>query len=230
MTATPSDLQIGGAPVVTITAADAPPAGPAILDATVLPGRGMMLLQASLRLPSGEIVDAIHAPAPAEAAKALSGGEDDFAGNRSFTFGGCLLAPFANRIRGRALPGAREIESLIDGRPVRLLRNWGGKAAGAEQYAMHGFLLDAEVPFEAEPDRIRGHLAAGDFGGRWPGRVDLDFEYRLERGGLVLRIDARNAGEGPLPLGLGWHPLPAPAQRPTRPGPPAAAGRPARRG
>lgn len=200
-------VTIGGQPVVTLSAQDAPREGPAILQAEVLPGRGMMLLQARVRLASGKLVDALYAPQPAAAAKALDGGPDDFNGNRSFSFGGALLAPFANRIRGRPLGGTREMETRIAGHTVRLPRNWGGKAEGAEQYAMHGLILDAEVPFEQpSADRVTGRLAAGDFGGRWPGRLAFEFEWRLAGGGLELTVGARNMGEEPAPLGLGWHP------------------------
>lgn len=199
-------IEIGGAPVVTLQGE--PPAGqPGFVEAQILPGRGMMLLQARLRLPSGDVVDALAAPPLAEAARALSGGPDDFAGNQAFAFGGCLLAPYANRIRGQALPDAREIEAEIDGRRMRLPRNWGGKAPGAEQYSMHGLILDASVPFrQPEPGRLTGTLDAGDFGGRWPGRLALDFEWRLEAGALSVRITARNVGDEALPVGLGWHP------------------------
>ena len=200
-------LRIGGAPAVTLTARDLPAHGPAFTEAVVLPGRGMMLLQARLRLPSGEIVDALHAPSAEAAARALSGGPDDFAGNQAFAFGGAILAPYANRIRGRAVPGAREIETVVGGQVVRLPRNWGGKAPGAEQYAMHGLILDAAVPFESpSPALLRGRLEAGDFGGHWPSRCQLDFEWRLEAGALVLAVTARNTGDAVLPLGLGWHP------------------------
>ena len=200
-------VRIGGAPIVTLLAEDAPSRGPAFLEAQLLPGRGMMLLQARLRLPSGEVVDALHAPGPQAAAQALSGGPDDFAGNAAFSFGGAILAPYANRIRGRGCDGAREIETVVAGRTVRLPRNWGGKAAGAEQYAMHGLILDAAVPYQQpSPDRVTGRLAAGDFGGRWPGRIELDFEWRLAGGELRLSIRATNVGDGLAPIGIGWHP------------------------
>jgi galactose mutarotase-like enzyme len=167
----------------------------------------MMLLQARLRLPSGEVVDALHAPSPDGAAREMDGGADDFAGNRSFAFGGAILAPYANRITGAPVEGAREIETVVDGRRVRLPRNWGGKAPGAAQYAMHGLILDADVPYETpSPDRIIGQLAAGDFGGRWPGTLALDFDWRLEAGALSLSVTARNVGDDALPLGLGFHP------------------------
>lgn len=200
-------VTIGGAPVVTLTAQDAPADGPAFLEAQVLPGRGMMLLQARLRLPSGEVVEALYAPAPALAARALDGGPEDFAGSKSFSFGGAILAPYANRIRGRALADSREIETTIDGRAVRLPRNWGGKAPGAEQYAMHGLILDAPVAYaQPAPDRVTGRLAAGDFGGHWPGRLAFDVQWSLAGGALTLWVEARNVGDAPAPVGIGWHP------------------------
>ena len=45
-------LLIGGAPPLVLRADGGPAAGPTFVEAVVLPGRGMMLLQARLRLPS----------------------------------------------------------------------------------------------------------------------------------------------------------------------------------
>src|SRR3954454_16355340 len=101
-------LRIGGEPLVMLRAVPPPTHGPAFVEASILPGRGMMLLQARLQLTSGEVIDAITSPSPDEAARRLSGGADDFAGNQSFGFGGALLAPYANRIRGRPLADVRE--------------------------------------------------------------------------------------------------------------------------
>jgi galactose mutarotase-like enzyme len=200
-------LQIGGAPVVTLRADNVPADGPAVIEAEVLPGRGMMLLQARLRLATGEVVEVIEAPSPQEAARRLDGGPEDFAGNASFGFGGAILAPFANRIRGRALAQSREIETQVAGRTVRLPRNWGGKAPGAEQYAMHGLILDDQVDWrQDDPSHVSGWLDAGDFGGCWPGHWRLGFEWRLAGGALMLRVRAQNEGESPAPVGIGWHP------------------------
>jgi aldose 1-epimerase len=199
-------LRIGGAPVVTIRA-PIPFPGPGFTEATILPGRGMMLLQLRLQLPSGEVVDALAAPSVAEAASALDGGPDDFAGNASFSFGGAILAPYANRICGVPVSGARDIVASVAGFPARLPRNWGGKAPGAEQYAMHGLILATPVPFHLEgPSRVTGELDAGSFGGRWPGRTRLTLSWTLEGGGLHLHVAAANIGETAVPVGIGWHP------------------------
>ncbi|CAN7378365.1 aldose 1-epimerase [Phenylobacterium sp. LjRoot219] len=198
---------IGGAPVVALQGRDLPAAGPAFTAAEVAPGRGFLLLRAALRLSSGQTVDGVVGPPPAQAAQMLDGGPEDFAGNRAFSFGGAILAPYANRIRGREVAGARQIEVEIDNRVVRLPSNWGGKAPGAAQYAMHGLILDAPTAWEQpSPDRALGRLDAGDFGGRWLSQAEMDFEWRLQGGALILTVSARNIGAEPLPLGLGWHP------------------------
>lgn len=203
----PEPVLIGGAPAIQLQARVLPPGAPAFVSATVLPGRGFMLLNAQLRLPSGETVDGVAGPDAAAAARVLGGGPDDFAGNKSFAVGGAILAPYANRITGEPIAGSREIETKVDGRIMRLPRNWGGRAPGAAQYAMHGLILDAPVSWtQPASDRVRGRLAAGDFGGRWPSRSELEFEWRLERGALVLSVGVRNVGDASLPFGLGWHP------------------------
>jgi aldose 1-epimerase len=198
-------LRIGGLPVVTLRAERRPDA-PGIVEATVLPGRGFMLLQAVAELPGGDRLELLEAPHVSEAMTLLDGGPDDFAGSRAFSFGGAILAPYANRIRGRALSNAREIEAMIDGQAVRLPRNWGGKEPGAETYAMHGLILDAAIPFERpSPGEVSGRLIGG-LSGRWPGSLELGFAWTLAGGRLVLEIEARNRGEVVAPVGLGWHP------------------------
>lgn len=195
---------IGGKPIVTLRS-EPPPVGSGIVEAAVLPGRGFMLLQAVAALPDGRRWNLLHAPSPREAALELNGGPNDFAGNRSFGFGGALLAPYANRIRGRSAPDAREIETSIGGRAVRLPRNWGGREPGAEAYAMHGLILNEPVDYEHLSEGVvRGRLLG--FGGRWPGPLELLFEWRLDAGGLRLRLDAHNVGEDTTPFGAGWHP------------------------
>ena len=47
-------------------------------------------------------------------------------------FGGALLIPFANRIRGRQQPDGTLVTRIL-GRDVRLPANWRGKHAGAER-------------------------------------------------------------------------------------------------
>lgn len=197
----------GGQPALSISAERTDPSRPAFIDATILPGRGMMLLRARLQLPSGEIVDAIQSPPGEIAAERLSGGNDDFAGNQSFAFGGAILAPYANRVRGKVLAEARLISTQVAGHEVRLPRNWGGRLPGAETYAMHGLILETPAVW-SQPDHtcVRGRIEAGDFGVGWPGSCVIDIEWRLAAQALALRVRAQNVGAEILPMGIGWHP------------------------
>lgn len=175
------------------------------ISATVAPDRGMLLLQARVALPGRGEFDLLHCP-PLDEVAASMGGPEDFAGNVSFSLGGAILLPYANRIRGRPVEGC-QIETQVLGKTVRLPMNWGGKAQGAEQYAMHGLMLD--TPFEVtatEGDRIEGRLQAGDFGGHWLSSSDVRVEYRLTPSALELVVEVTNAGSEPLPMGIGWHP------------------------
>lgn len=200
--------KIGGRPAAVLRA-PAVADRASIVEAQILPGRGMMLLQARGRVPGLGEIDILHAPSLADAARELDGGPEDFAGNKSFAFGGAILLPYANRIRGADVPGAREIRAELPGGAVaRLPRNWGGKAPGAAQYAMHGLIL-ATPPDSLDqpsPDRLTGRLDVGDFGGRWPSRALVEISWALAEGGLELTVETRNVGREPLPLGVGWHP------------------------
>ena len=48
-----SELEIGGQAPVMLRTDPSSFAGPGFVEATILPGRGMMILQARLRLPNG---------------------------------------------------------------------------------------------------------------------------------------------------------------------------------
>lgn len=195
---------IGGLPPLVLTAP--PRAGEAsIVEAVLLPGRGFMLLQAVVATPDGRRVEALMSPPLARAALELDGGPEDFAGNKSFSFGGAILAPYANRIRGRRLE-ARQIETTIDGRAARLPRNWGGRAPGAETYAMHGLILATPVTVRRRTaEEAQGWVGPQALAG-WPGELALDITWRLADGGLTLHVNACNVGDTPAAIGIGWHP------------------------
>lgn len=195
--------------------------GPCFLEAEIVPSRGMLLLQAKVRLADGRDFDLLTTPdVPA------FGGPDDFNGNVSFSLGGAILLPYANRITGTPV-GEREIETQVLGKTVRLPMNWGGKAPGARQYAMHGLMLDAPFEVVERGDaHVRGVFRAGDFGGHWLSATDVAVKYRLTPETLTLTVEATNAGDEPLPMGIGWHPwfnLPSGDRRQARLRVPAAA-------
>jgi galactose mutarotase-like enzyme len=180
-----------------VLTADGEGPGPRFTSASFLPERGLMLERLTAALPGRADFDLVDDGNRAS---------DDVFGNASFSFGGAFLIPYANRIRGRPAKDGR-IEAEIAGRTVSLPANWGGKAPGAERYAMHGLILDRTVEIvEQWPDRVRGRLAAGDFGVGWPSSMDLSFEFHLQPQRLSVEIVAANVGRERTPIGVGWHP------------------------
>jgi aldose 1-epimerase len=199
----------GNAPVITLQVP--PTAEPSFTSAEILPDRGMMTLQLRARLPGRGEVDLIASPPLEEALARFARSAGPFPGNESFFFGGAVLIPFANRIRGTASPDNLSIITRIRGREVTLPANFGGLRLGAERVAMHGLILDSRVGTverwtAAGEDAVRGVLQVGDFGHGWPSRTEITFENALRADSFRLTVTARNVGDETLPIGIGWHP------------------------
>jgi len=197
--------------VVTLKAEDASPHELAFRSVELVPSRSMMVYQIRANLPGWGEIEVLSAPALDEGLARFDGGPDDFNGNASFSMGAAFLAPFVNRIRGRYLAETREIETKVASQTVRLPANGGGKAPGAEKYAIHGLILDRAAEVTGRFGVPGGEAAtacldAGDFGGRWLSTARLEFDIRLTKGMFAAVLRAVNTGPVTMPIGLGWHP------------------------
>lgn len=183
---------------------------PAFRTAQILPRHGMMVLRIGAWLPGRGDVDVLVAPPTTQALKLLAAG-GEFPGNAAFSMGGAILIPFANRIRGTLSSDGTGIATTVFGKQVELPANWGGKAPGAERYAMHGLALAASVnnltrSSDDASDRVRAVFDAGNFGGHWLSSTRVEYLYALSSGAFSLAVTARNVGTERLPIGIGWHP------------------------
>jgi len=209
MIAVQSDPEVAGRKIVTLSqplSSDA--ARPQIFSVEILPGRGMNIFQIHAYLPGKGVVDLLASPPLSEAIKALTGDE---LGNASFSFGGAILAPFANRIRGKLSADGKTIETKIDGKPMILPANWKGKNPGAEPHAMHGLILATPVDTidlqsGADHASVTATLDARDFHGHWPSKTGLTIVATLKRDSFGFTVTAKNIGNDDLPIGIGWHP------------------------
>ena len=200
--------QINGQPIVTLKrAATSGGARPEFLSATILPGRGMNLLQITANIPGKGVINVLATPSIEDVAKALSA--DKF-GNMSFsTFGGAYLAPYANRIRGTLSPDGQTITTFWHGKKLVLPANWSGKNPGAEKHSIHGLILTRKADaMHISPDgtSITAHIHAGNFGGQWLSSTDLTIRIELRADAVDSTIIAKNVGSEPEPMGIGWHP------------------------
>src|ERR1700756_2455993 len=178
--------QINGQDVVTLQRkATQNGAAPEFLSATVIPGRGMNLLQITANLPGKGTTNVFFAPPLSEVQTKLSGSDPaDKFGNASFAFGGAFLVPYPNRIRGKLSDDKQTITASWQGKTLTLPANFSGKKPGAEVHSIHGLILtsktdDVKIADSADGQTVTGTIHAGDFGGHWLSKTALDFTIEL---------------------------------------------------
>jgi galactose mutarotase-like enzyme len=204
-------INIGGAPVVVLKRpASDDRSKPHFTEATILPGRGMNLLQLKAYLPGKGEIDVIHSPTIEEAKQYLDVEDDEF-GYNAFKIGGAVLVPWANRIRGILQPDGKSIKANVGGKTVTLPAGWHGNKPGAEIHAIHGLMLKSK--FENVRQRrgtnessVRGTLHAGSFAGHWCSQTDITVTTVLAKDAVEMVITAKNVGKENLPVGIGAHP------------------------
>ena len=199
--------QIGGSDVVKLhRTATSNGAQPEFLSATILPGRGMNLYQITANVPGkGEIPIFFDLP------DQFGPQANDMNGNASFAGGGAFLVPYPNRIRGKLSPDGKTITTEWHGKTLTLPANWKGKNDGAEPHAIHGLILDRKAESlntetTADGQTVTGIIHAGNFGGHWLSNTDLNFSIALSGGAIDATITAKNVGDEPEPMSIGWHP------------------------
>jgi len=202
---------LGGQKAITLKR-DVPSSGgaPILLEAEILPGRGFNTWQLRAFLPGKGVTNLFTALSLADAAKLMTGADNDFRGNESFKNGGAILVPYANRIRGKFDAKARTIETKAAGKTVKLPANWIGKKPGAEPHAMHGLLLDQPTIITRRVADANGATLEASwekpFQNEWPGALKIHFHASLTTKAFVLKVIAINTGAEPCPVGIGWHP------------------------
>jgi len=182
---------------------------PEFLSATLLPGRGMNVLQITAFVPSKGEIPLLVSPSLAEAANRMIGSDTDINGGESLNMGGAIEAPWANQISGAVFPGGTTILANWQGRGLTLPVNGPGSTGG--QTAIGGFLLKRgadSVKSNVMPDGgiAEATFHAGDFDGHWPSKTDIQMTVLLSGQQLELTVVAKNVGSEPQPMGIGWYP------------------------
>lgn len=202
---------IGGQPVVTLTRAKSGDGSkPEFLSAIVLPGRGMNLFQISAYVPGKGVIPLLYSPSIEEAAIILGGPGDPF-GTKSFTMGGAFLVPFSNRILGQLSSDDNTVSFAWQGHPMKLDANWKGKKPDAVPHAIHGLILASKTENinQTSTDAVKtvsGVIHGSDFGGHWFSKTDVNISVSLSGDAIIATVVAKNVGDQPEPIGIGWHP------------------------
>lgn len=204
-------ISIGGEPVVTLTRpSPTDQSKPQFLEAVVLPGLGMNLLQLKAYLPGKGEIQVLTTMDLPDAKKFLETDNDEF-GNNAFKIGAAMLLPYPNRIRGKLSPDGKALSTMIAGHKLLLPANWHGKNPGAEIHAMHGLILtakfqDVKTHNGPEESTVSATLHGGNFGGHWLSETDVNIGMTLKNNAIDIYIVAKNAGKEEDPMAITFHP------------------------
>jgi aldose 1-epimerase len=212
--ATPAEpTEVGGEQIVKLTrTATTHGQQPEFLSATILPGRGMNVFQITANVPGKGVIPILWSPSLSVAAQKLNGGPGDEFGNACFSFGGCFLIPYPNRIIGKVSPDGQTITTSWHGHTLVLPANFhNSENPNADKNSIHGLIEAAktdDLQTQNTPDgqTLTGVIHAGDFGGHWLSKTDLDFTLALTGKALDIAITAKNIGNQEEPMSIGWHP------------------------
>lgn len=185
--------------------------GPEFLSATLLPGRGMNLLQITAYLPQRGEVNLLASPPIDDAAKMLSGAGADASGAKSLAMGAAIEAPWASRISGTIAPDGKSISTMWRGVRMTLPNDAKDNYSVSSPMAAGGLLLNQRsesINTNVMPDggEAQAIFHPGDFDGRWPSKTEIATTAELSGKLITLRVVARNTGNTAEPIGIGWHP------------------------
>jgi aldose 1-epimerase len=205
-------VQPGGQDVVSLQRAQiAGDDGPEFLSATLLPGRGMNLLQITAYLPQRGEVKLLASPALEEANRQLTGTAGDVNGAKSLAMGAAIELPWAGRITGAPTPDGQNLSATWRGMRLVLPTDARDSYGAGGAAAAGGMLLKQasdSVNNNVMPDGGEAHAGfrPGNFDGHWPSQTEVATTVELSGKAITIRVVARNAGTTAEPIGIGWHP------------------------
>jgi galactose mutarotase-like enzyme len=180
---------------------------PEFLSATLLPGRGMNLLQLTAAVPGKGEVPVLVSPGLEGATRMLTGAGEDANGSVSTTFGAAILAPWAGRLTGAPTSSASTLESVWNGERITFPPSRLGSTISTM-----GLMLDRQADSLSTDTIPDGRAAtavyhAGSFSGAWPSMMDITVRAELAGTAFDLTVTEQNTGQVPEPAGIGWHPV-----------------------
>jgi aldose 1-epimerase len=184
---------------------------PEFLTATLLPGRGMNVLQITAYLPQKGEVNLLASPPLEEAARLLSGTGADATGANSLMMGGAIEAPWASRISGIPTPDEKSLITMWRGMRLTLPTDAKDSYGVGGAMAAGGLMLKQasdSVTTNVMPDggEAQATFHPGSFDDHWPSQTEISTTVALSGKAIDMKIVARNIGNTAEPIGIGWHP------------------------
>jgi galactose mutarotase-like enzyme len=173
---------------------------PEFLSVTMLPGRGMNVLQIAAYIPGKGEVKLLASPTVEGAVSTMTGTGEDADGQASEAMGGAFELPWAGRLEGEATQMGHANAA------------WRGHALALPLAVSSGGLMLAEAADSVKTmammdgGQAQAVFHAQDFGVHWPSKTDVTVTVLLGNQWIELTVTARNTGDTPEPVGIGWHP------------------------
>ncbi|SFS12654.1 Galactose mutarotase [Granulicella pectinivorans] len=205
----PAAMRPGGQDPLVLSRPQTPNATePEFLSATFLPGRGFNVLQINAFIPGLGEIGLLNSPDLADAARAMSGVEEDSEGQASLLDGAAFLVPWAGRLSGVPSIDGKSASIPWKGTVLNLPAN---SIETQTPAAFGGLLLNepsTSVTDQAEPDgaSARAVFSSSDVDDEWPSNQETTIAVHLTGHAVEMNVSVRNTGTSPLPVGIGWAP------------------------
>jgi aldose 1-epimerase len=208
----PPAVRPGGQDAVVLQRSQLPGAsGPEFLSATLLPGRGMNVLQITAYLPDKGEVKLLVSPSLEEAGQLLGGPDVPAAPGAALTVGGPIEVPWAGRMLGFESADGENLITMWHGRRLSLPVDSTEHSGGGGAMAVGGLLLSRasnEVKTNVMPDGgvAQATFQTGSFDEHWVSKTSVTTTVQLSSRTIEMKVIARNTGEEAEPIGIGWRP------------------------
>ncbi len=186
---------------------DAVGSEPEFVNATLLPGRGMNLLQLTAQIPGHGEVPLLMSPPLAQATEMLSGTGPDANGALSATMGGAFLIPWAGRLVGKPSDSsAGLLQTLWLGQRLTF-----PASSANSSVSTLGLLLNRPADsfhndVILDGQSVEAVYHPGTFSGNWPSTGSVQIRVDLSGHTMDLTVNVQNTGASPMPVGIGWLP------------------------
>ena len=174
---------------------------PEFHSVTLLPGLGMDVLQISASLPERGEVQLLQAPTPEDlvngTAPARAGANDSH---------GALEAPWGGLLLGMPTPVGTTIRTGWRGNAIELPSDTVNSNTASGGLLAQLSTDTAETTTQPQGEEALATFHASDFNQHWPSKTDISVKVTLGSRTLDLTVTAKNVGDQPEPMGIGWHP------------------------
>ena len=176
---------------------------PEFLSVTMVPGLGMGVLQITASLPDRGEVPLLFAPSVASLANDVAGpkvGSNDLHGS--------FEVPWSGNLNGPISPLGTSLTTNWRGHAISVPRAASERSgSGAEGGLLMVQPADTtNTNLSTNPTSATGEFEGTTFDDHWPSKTNVSISAQLTARAIDLTVTAKNVGDQPEPLGIGWHP------------------------